>query len=133
MLAMQTQKSLLYHVRQVNFFYSFLAIIFVHIKICKWHKLLSADGSKQRTLRRPEPFTCKNHRHFIHRLRLPANAAGKICAVVILGLPTVAQVGSAVGKPIHKPKIDVYDPFSLFISNLMRLLTARDDSFKFAY
>jgi len=37
---------------------------------------------------------------------------------VILGLPTAAQVGSAVCKPIHKPKVDFYDPFSLFISDL---------------
>jgi len=28
------------------------------------------------------------------------------------------MVGSAVGKPIHKPKIDFYYPFSLYISDL---------------
>jgi len=30
----------------------------------------------------------------------------------------VAQLGSAAGKPIHKPKIDFYDPFSIYISDL---------------
>jgi len=28
------------------------------------------------------------------------------------------SVGTAVGKPIHKPKIDFYDPFSFYISDL---------------
>jgi len=48
---------------------------------------------------------CLPHRHFIHRLRLLACAAVKICTVVILGLPKgsirAVQVGSAVGKPIY--------------------------------
>jgi len=30
------------------------------------------------------------HKHYIHRLRLPAHAAGKICTVVNLGSATAA-------------------------------------------
>jgi len=33
-----------------------------------------------------------NHRHYIHRLQIPAYVAGKICTVVILGLPTAELV-----------------------------------------
>jgi len=33
-----------------------------------------------------------------------------------------AQVGSAVGKHLHKPKIDFYDPFSFYIYNLYGFL-----------
>jgi len=32
------------------------------------------------------------HRHYIHRLSLPAHAAGKICTVVNLGLATAELV-----------------------------------------
>jgi len=32
-----------------------------------------------------------------------------------------ALVGSAVGKPLRKPKIDFYDPFSLYVSDLYEL------------
>jgi len=51
-------------------------------------------------------------RHYIHRLRLPAYAAENICIVVFLGLPTAesAQAGLAVGKRIHKPKVDFMTP-----------------------
>jgi len=50
----------------------------------------------------------------IHRLCLPPHK--KICTIVILDLATdspVAQVEFC--EPTHKPKIDFYDPFSLYI------------------
>jgi len=46
-----------------------------------------------------------------------------ICTLVNLGLLATAKpvrplAGSAVGKPIRKPNIDFYDPFSLYVSDL---------------
>jgi len=47
----------------------------------------------------------------------------------------VAQVGSAVGKPIHKPKIDFYDPFlPLFIRSLwVTACTGKDSAVRGIY
>jgi len=53
----------------------------------------------------------------MHSLRLPALAAGKICTVVNFGLPTTG----VSSKPIYKHKIDFYDPFSLYVSDLYGL------------
>jgi len=52
----------------------------------------------------PRPF-CRNN---LHR----SNFGFSISRI------PAAQVGSAVGKPIHKPKIDFYDLFSLYLSDL---------------
>jgi len=35
-------------------------------------------------------------------------------------------VGSAVGKPIHKPEINFYDPFFLYISDLYGFTFEKD-------
>jgi len=32
-------------------------------------------------------------------------------------------VGPAVGQPIHKPKIDFYDPLSLYLSDLFMIVS----------
>jgi len=43
--------------------------------------------------RRPQELSMyMSHRHCIHRLRLPAYEAGKICTVVILGLATAESL-----------------------------------------
>jgi len=47
---------------------------------------------------------------------------GKICTVVILGLETAESLqlrwGQLLVNLVHKPKVDFYDPFALFISIL---------------
>jgi len=48
-------------------------------------------------------------RHYLHRLRLPAYAAGKICTVVILGLPMAESVLLRLGQQL----VNLYiSPFS---------------------
>jgi len=65
---------------------------------------------------------CDNHRHYVHRLRLTACAAGKICTAVILGLATAESLHLRWGQPLVNPYINLKSIFMTLSPSYIRSL-----------
>jgi len=66
--------------------------------------------------------TALHHRHHIHRLRLPAHAAGKICNVLNFGLPTAESRQLSWGQLL----VNLYISPKLILWPFLRSLYASD-------